>query len=175
MYWNKMTLVLLVLALLVDANAVLPSPLTQDETPLKLTIRTRHSKVCSHGYIEIEAHLINLGNESLTVAPRALWYMVSYSQVPANEQEGGGSFTTIGDPGPGDDQSAYLVLAPGESIKRTIALPLKDEFFQTTGHYSLRVTYGQFRRGEANGAKRYFGTVGSNKIKFEIILCKAES
>jgi hypothetical protein len=77
----------------------------------------------------------------------------------------------LGDPGIAAE-GQFQTLRPGETYKKSLEYPLKDDLVRKKGEYEIYLAYGQFRSRTAGGVKLLVGTVTSNRVRFRIADCK---
>lgn len=177
---NKIILSLLVVVTFVVANflttgEVLLAQTETKKTPLKLTISTGE-KLCSGKNITMEAKLENISDQNITIDTRYIWrYQTekAYSRSSSNLLNIPDMRTSLGDSIDIDTPSEYFVtLKPGESFKDShIIDATNDDFFKSSGKYSIKTGYGQFKDWSAEGFYLFIGKIDSNELEFQITDC----
>lgn len=139
---------------------------------LIIVLTTGKPTQCFGSKLLIEAEIKNKGDEAIAIDPGLLFYKISFAVKGSEGVAGSGFKTIIGNPGP-NYENKFIVLPPGESYKRPLTLPLKDNFFTSPSDYTVAVTYGQFgETASFNETKVFKGTVQSNEVAFTLVKCR---
>jgi hypothetical protein len=154
----------------------------QAAPPLRLKLTTTTPALCFGASLKVEAELVNESKEKVAIDVKTIWHQVSFklfrSGPSRTNPDGGGSGrntggskTIVGDTGP-NYEGEYLILSPGESYKASRTIKLDDEFFNSPGTYSMKVSYGQFLDKSLEGITVWKGSVESNILNFKVTSCK---
>jgi hypothetical protein len=174
---NKLGQVLSSLLMLCLGYALLPAghihAQTPSQQPLGFSIAIKKQAVCSSDrFLKVETVLTNLGDGPVVVDVEGIAYshnIEKKKKVPLDEYPYEVR-SILKDPDP-DSVGTYIVLAKGESVRKTLTISLQDDFFKDGIAYTLNLRYGQFHDRVVYGQKIFRGSVVSNKVAFKINDC----
>lgn len=132
--------------------------------PLQLRLIVSEPKTCLLDHLTLAVELRNIAERNISVDPRGLLYQMTFASKTAVK---GSTHDIFGDRTP----EHFVVLRPGESLRKNFAYPLNDPFFEAAGVYSLAIKYGQFSAPSKDDASLYKGSVMSNSVLFELRDC----
>jgi len=117
--------------------------------------------------IDLDLELENISDHKVSIDRFSLTYQVSIST------EGRATFST-GDNFPGFAPGQLVTLAPRESYRRAAQYSPKG-FDLRPGIYQVHVTYGQFVPPSPSQADLFEGTVDSNVVLFQVVVCSSRN
>jgi hypothetical protein len=138
--------------------------------PVRIKISASDEKSCSGSCLLLQVRVDNTGDHPVAFDPAAIGYRISFHKLRFHSRGGSSeSISRQSDVPTGEHR--YRVLMPSDSYKIGIELPLRGRFFRDPGHYSVKVTYGQFVEHQYRDTSALYGAVDSNDLQFEISRC----
>ena len=143
----------------------------KSNVPLVMKIQSEYAGSCRKKELVIRGSLVNKTSEALAINPEAVLYRLSFSIIREDDGKiGSDNRTSIGHP-VGNEKTPFLILEPDGAYDFLRRVNLDDRFFDTSGLYTVWISYGQFSESTANGVAVWKGVVDSNKATFRIDGC----
>jgi hypothetical protein len=145
------------------------TPVAHEAAPLRYRIIVSKPSVCEKQNIDLDLELENASDHKVLIDPAGLLYQVTISGA-------GRGNSSVADRLKPPKPAEYVVLAPGDSYRKTLPYPLGEtDLSSHEGIYTIRLSYGQFAAPSSKLPNLYRGSVESNEALFEIKVCSDDN
>ena len=144
------------------------------KSELSLVLKVEKAKMCRGDKLYLLATLLNESKTTDVINSDGLFSLVRFSSIRKIDGKVRSDNVTGIDEIDEDATHSYVLLKPGERLKREREVNLNSAFFGHEGTYSVAVTYRNYRRKALGARFAWTGDIESNLASFIIEPCPAK-